>query len=259
MERDNKWLLWTMIAIVIIVIGVSWLLIDYYIPDYNVRGQFGDKFGSVNALFSGLAFAGLIYTIILQRKDLQLQKKDLELTRKELEEQKEEAKEQNKTLLKREFNTMYFNFLASNRDIINEMRDKNHVGQTYIKYLNTILTSYRNYSYEDTDQIKKAYLRMYEEQREHLSYYFKSLHNLMFFINNSIEINSTEKTVYFSILMSQLSDYEIVLFFYDNIYRNSDHLIKTLIEHYSLFYKFPDDLLINQLDKSQYNASAYGI
>ena len=82
MERDNKWLLWTMIAIVIIVIGVSWLLIDYYIPDYNVRGQFGDKFGSVNALFSGLAFAGLIYTIILQRKDLQLQKKDLELTRK---------------------------------------------------------------------------------------------------------------------------------------------------------------------------------
>ena len=81
----------------------------------------------------------------------------------------------------------------------------------------------------------------------------------MFFINNSIEINSTEKTVYFSILMSQLSDYEIVLFFYDNIYRNSDHLIKTLIEHYSLFYKFPDDLLINQLDKSQYNASAYGI
>ena len=36
MERDSKWLLWTMIAIVIIVIGASWLLIDYYIPDYDV-------------------------------------------------------------------------------------------------------------------------------------------------------------------------------------------------------------------------------
>lgn len=175
MEKDNKWLLWLMIAIVIIVIVVSWILIDYYIPSYDIRGQFGDKFGSVNALFSGLAFAGLIYTIILQRKDLQLQKKDLELTRKELEGQKEEAKKQNATLLKREFNTMYFNFLASNRDIINEMRDENHIGQTYIKYLHTILVSYRNYSDTDMSQIKKAYLKMYKEQREYLSYYFKFL------------------------------------------------------------------------------------
>lgn len=258
-EKDRPLLLWLLIAIVIVVISAAWWLIDYNISNNEIRGQFGDKFGSVNALFSGLAFAGLIYTIVLQRKDLQLQKKDLELTRIELEGQKEEAKKQNTTLLKREFNTMYFNFLASNRDIINEMRDKNHIGQTYIKYLHTILVSYRKYFDTDIKQIKRAYLNMYEEQREHLSYYFKSLHNLMHFINNSIEIDSAEKTVYFSILMNQLSDYEIVLFFYDNIYRNSDHLITTLIEQYSLFYKFPDDLLINQLDKSQYDASAYGI
>lgn len=134
-EKDNKWLLWVLIAIVIIVIMGAWYLIDYNIPDNSIRGQFGDKFGSVNALFSGLAFAGLIYTIILQRNDLQLQKKDLELTRKELEGQKEEAKKQNITLLKQEFNTMYFNFLTTNRNIVDGVQWNNRTGQQYLKYI----------------------------------------------------------------------------------------------------------------------------
>ncbi|HXH11753.1 MAG TPA: hypothetical protein VNP04_18570 [Alphaproteobacteria bacterium] len=41
-------------------------------------------FGSISALFSGLAFAGLIYAILLQKRELGLQREELELTRKEL-------------------------------------------------------------------------------------------------------------------------------------------------------------------------------
>ncbi|MBG6680744.1 hypothetical protein GHU81_08105 [Pseudomonas aeruginosa] len=33
-------------------------------------GTFGDAFGALNALFSGLAFSGVLITIILQRKDI---------------------------------------------------------------------------------------------------------------------------------------------------------------------------------------------
>ena len=51
----------------------------------EVRGQFGDLFGAVTALFTGLAFAGVIYTIILQREELRLQRQELSLTRAELE------------------------------------------------------------------------------------------------------------------------------------------------------------------------------
>ncbi len=47
-------------------------------------GLVGDSFGSINALFSGLAFALLIYTIYLQRKDLEISKEELRLTRDEL-------------------------------------------------------------------------------------------------------------------------------------------------------------------------------
>ena len=51
---------------------------------WAIRGQMGDMFGAVNSLFSALALAGLIYTVFLQRKELQLQRRDLALTRREV-------------------------------------------------------------------------------------------------------------------------------------------------------------------------------
>jgi hypothetical protein len=45
---------------------------------------FGDQFGAINSLFSGAAFAGLIYTIWLQRQELRLQRIELRMQRKEL-------------------------------------------------------------------------------------------------------------------------------------------------------------------------------
>jgi uncharacterized protein (DUF3084 family) len=41
-------------------------------------------FGATNALFSALAFAGVLYTIHLQREELGLQRQELEQTRLEL-------------------------------------------------------------------------------------------------------------------------------------------------------------------------------
>jgi hypothetical protein len=49
------------------------------------RGSFGDMFGAINALFSGLAFAGLIYAVLLQREELSLQRMELRETRAELQ------------------------------------------------------------------------------------------------------------------------------------------------------------------------------
>lgn len=39
-------------------------------------GQFGDMFGAVNALFSGLAFAGVVYAIFLQQQSIEAQRQD---------------------------------------------------------------------------------------------------------------------------------------------------------------------------------------
>ncbi len=76
------------LLILLIVITVIWVvggrIVWSLFPDMQSRGSFGDMFGSINSLFAGLAFAGVIYTIFLQRQELALQRKELELTRKEL-------------------------------------------------------------------------------------------------------------------------------------------------------------------------------
>ena len=79
-----KWL-FVLIAVVLIVQFGTWWLITYFeMAATPELGQFGDMFGAVNTLFSGLAFAGIIYTILLQRNELSLQRKELKDTREEL-------------------------------------------------------------------------------------------------------------------------------------------------------------------------------
>lgn len=81
-ERSN--LLYGLLVIISIIWLLSAILITKYFKSLPSQGQFGDMFGAVNSLFSGLAFAGVIYTIYLQKKELSLQRLELIETRKEL-------------------------------------------------------------------------------------------------------------------------------------------------------------------------------
>lgn len=67
--------------------------------DWGKSGSFGDTFGAVNSLFSSLAFGALIYTIILQSKELKIQREELILTREQLTEAANSQKEQAKYTL----------------------------------------------------------------------------------------------------------------------------------------------------------------
>ena len=94
---------WKFPAIVFIGVVVIWIGSLILLKDFEKRGTFGDMFGAVNSLFSGLAFAGIIIAILLQKRELSLQRKELELTRNELRGQKNQMEIQNKTLLKQNF------------------------------------------------------------------------------------------------------------------------------------------------------------
>ncbi len=61
-----------------IVAGVRW-----FVPGAAAQGQFGDTFGVTNSLFSGLALAGLICTLILQQIQMAAQRDDSERIRVE--------------------------------------------------------------------------------------------------------------------------------------------------------------------------------
>lgn len=79
---------------------VYWSVVFVLFEDDQARGLFGDSFGGLTSLFSGLAFAGMIYAIILQSRELALQREELQLTRQELRasrsEQKKSAQAQEK-------------------------------------------------------------------------------------------------------------------------------------------------------------------
>jgi hypothetical protein len=80
-KSSSIWPLFVFGGFVFAVWGAYWYLVIANIPanipndnsGWQTRGLFGDMFGAVNALFSGLAFAGIIYAIVLQRKELSLQ------------------------------------------------------------------------------------------------------------------------------------------------------------------------------------------
>ena len=76
------------------IFSLYFLAVRFFYPEILDRGLFGDMFGGLNTVFSGLAFLGVIYAIILQKEELGLQRKELVLTRKEL---KRTAKAQEKS------------------------------------------------------------------------------------------------------------------------------------------------------------------
>jgi hypothetical protein len=101
-DKSGLYILYLAVIGVIAAWFANWILLCIYGGNYTEKGQFGDMFGSINALFSGLAFAFLIYTVWLQREEFRLQRKEFELQRKALElqavEQTRQADELTKTV-----------------------------------------------------------------------------------------------------------------------------------------------------------------
>ena len=69
---------------IIAVVGILLLWLGTFLFVSSCKSnEIGDTFGSINALFSGLALAGIIFTVLLQRQELKLQRQELQDTRKE--------------------------------------------------------------------------------------------------------------------------------------------------------------------------------
>ena len=124
--KDNEYMsIGKIITYSLIGVFVLWgltFLLFFMKADSFGRGEFGDMFGAVNALFSGLAFAGLIITLILQRQELGYQREELEQTREEMKNQRAEFEKENKTLKYQRFESLFYNMLNLQQEIVNSLR-----------------------------------------------------------------------------------------------------------------------------------------
>ena len=85
----------TLVSLFLAILSV-WVLagslVFWSFDEWGDRGSFGDMFGAVNSLFSGLAFAGILLALYFQTVELETQRQELELQREELAAQREELR-----------------------------------------------------------------------------------------------------------------------------------------------------------------------
>ena len=191
-EDRIDWITPLLISIgILLVWAISGLLLH---NDQN-RGTFGDMFGAVNALFSGLAFGGIIYAILLQRKELALQRSELELTRNELEGQKLQLKAQNETLEKENFESTFFLLLNLQQQIVQDidirlksqklLRGRRCFRFLYKEYIEEYEKCFKHSVTDEIGLISQTYFDFYETRQDKLAHYFQTLYNIVKYVNES--------------------------------------------------------------------------
>ena len=235
MKIKQKWVFPTLLFVgVIIVYVVFWLVIDCRIDDSNIRGVFGDKFGAVNALFSGLAFAGLILTLILQREELSLQRDELEQTREELSKQRTEFETQNKNLKLQRFENSFFSLLSHYLELVRRIEYSCNDGSDYYEGHGYVVfdwffrnkTNFDNTTFgfygrtkDETDLagLKNSYFKY--PGLSCINQCMTFLCRVLSYMNHT-DLDCENKSLYEDILFSHLSVYETVFLFYHALANN---------------------------------------
>ena len=222
----RKYSQWVMFGVVAVLWLSCWFLVTYFIKattenGWATRGQFGDMFGAVNALFSGLAFGGIIITIFLQRQELKLQRKELSLTRQELQETRKEFQSQNVTLNRQRFETTFFNMLsihnvlaASTAHIsIKECTGIKAFDEFKVDFRNELTSVHKIFDATKHERYRQIFGNYFGRIFPNVSPYFQSLLAIYRVVKQS-QFPSEVELRYFEILRSYISISERVFLFY---------------------------------------------
>lgn len=124
---SKKWLLNIMLGCFFLWLVLAALSKWYHTVDSNMSSSFGDTLGIVTSLFTALAFGGLLYTVFLQKQELQETREVLLLQSKTMDEQR--------------FETTFFNLLTSYFNVRDTLRFKDQEGLNVIRKVVQILNS----------------------------------------------------------------------------------------------------------------------
>ncbi len=279
MKNNIVWLMFSGV-ILLFLLNLSMVL---FISDKDVRGTFGDQFGAVNALFSGLAFAGLIYTIILQRHDLAIQRRDLKLqreelalTRHEMEEQTAEFEKQNETLKIQRFENTFFQMLSQFQEVVNSLSYTKEdgtkvIGREIFRYTFKEVLLHSDIDSEDAFWDKQytgigdilTYLGwngyMESDIPTYYDHYFRLFYRILKFVRTSNDLSDFEEEYkYTSILRALLSRYELLWIYYNGLSEYGEEKLKPLVERYAMLKNMRDDLLVSVKENlGSYEDSAF--
>ncbi|MCJ8153259.1 putative phage abortive infection protein [Chryseobacterium sp. SSA4.19] len=229
--------------VILVVLGLTYMTQNS--NDYNDRGTFGDMFGFANALFTGLSVVGLIATILLQRKDLNIQR--------------DELKKQTDSIHVQNFENTFFQMLSLYGNFISTIEKDDLKGRNYINHLSTGISrpilSFLTYKQNtiDLDRVRNIYFELHQYNRSEMDHHLRIIYSIIELINTTERVN---KIKYFRIFKANVSLDELILLYYGCLYKD-DLILKNLIENFPIF----EDLLpIHTLHpniKNYYKKSVY--
>ncbi|QQK58642.1 hypothetical protein FJD32_003460 [Shewanella sp. LC6] len=204
-------------------------------------GVFGDSFGIVTSMFSGLAFAGMIITILLQREELRLQREELKETRLEISEQKKIFKIQN-------FNESFYRLLEFHKRNLSELSvlsdDAERLkGIDALRFLlGRLKKSYSSYGFQgfknttEDEKTEMAYALFVEIQTTlaRQSRYLETITSIFTLIESQLE-SQREKEIYLDLFASQLTVYEIKYIFYQCLVSDPNDSLREYVHNANLF------------------------
>lgn len=235
--------------IMVFILWISTGLLTYFILNsWEARGTIGDMFGSINSLFSGLAFAGLIYTILLQRSELRLQQEELSLQRTELRNTTAELKGQKELINLQRFESTFFHLVSLHNEIISGIEigygneSNKGRGSFYLLYYQM-----RQAYWSGTNMLGQDYKVIFKENLDSFGNYARNFFEIIKYIDESLFLNNSERERYINFITAQLSTYEyIYLYYYLEIMpANKIEILKDLIEKYNIFNGLENHLLLH--------------
>lgn len=196
----------------LLVIGVYIYQFDLPLGDTDKFGTFGDYFGgTLNPIFGFLTFIGLLLTIWLQQKSLEVQRKELNASTQELAKSTKALEIQNATMLTQNFEGTFFKMLDRHTQLLQNFKVDDVSGVMAIEKMFRLMDLVRY----DAASPKEAYEVMYGVHEQVLGPYFRNLYHTVKLIDENKCLKSNEKYKYANILRAQLSSYEVALIFYN--------------------------------------------
>ena len=255
---------WIVLGSIWMLIILAWACSGILVSRQSDPGRFGDMFGAVNALFSGLAFGTLIYTLLLQRSELALQRLELSATRRELAGQREQLESQNEQMRRDAFESSFFRVMTMLSQIVDAI---DLVGSNpakgrdcFRRFYERMGASYKSLVQErrfpsERDAARRAYRDFYDRYQGDVGHYFRTLYNLVKLVDRS---DVEDKRFYTNLIRAQLSNQETLLLFYNCTCGYGEQKFKPFVEAYALLKNMPRDRLLSDSHEDWFDPRAYG-
>jgi Putative phage abortive infection protein len=227
------------------------------------RGLFGDMFGASNSLFSGMALAGVIYAILLQRNEMSIARRELHYTKSIFDEQSLQLSAQNKSTQKQNFESTFFQLLRMFTDLTEHLDvgippDQVYRGKdVFVLLQQKMARALKTIRQEGTAEptFLQVYSRVYYAHENDLGHYFRSLYTILKFVEQS---DAENKKFYANILRAQLSNSELELLLYNGLSPHGSEKLKPLLEKYEFFDNLPAANVGFKDALTKYELSAFG-